>query len=150
MTVDVSTDLRLDPRLRALLGAMPQMEPLSDVISREELLAEANRPEVVAGREAFTALMDACDTDDVAPSAGLRVSVEEFVSQPDGNTVKLRITRPDSRDVVPCVYYIHGGGMAPLSAFDGMYRGWAKIIAANGVAVVMVDFRNSVTASSAP
>ena len=31
-----------------------------------------------------------------------------------------------------------------------MYRGWGKIIAANGVAVVMVDFRNSVTPSSVP
>ena len=51
---------------------------------------------------------------------------------------------------MPCVYYIHGGGMASLSCFDGMYRGWGKIIAANGVAVVMVDFRNSVTASSVP
>ncbi len=150
MTVDVATDLRLDPRLRALLGAMPAMEPLSDVTDREELLAEANRAEVVAGREAFRALMDACDTEEVAPSAGLTISVEEFASQPDGNTVKLRITRPDSQDVVPCVYYIHGGGMASLSCFDGMYRGWAKFIAANGVAVVMVDFRNSVTASSAP
>jgi acetyl esterase/lipase len=48
------------------------------------------------------------------------------------------------------VYYIHGGGMSNLSCFDGMYRGWAKLIAANGVAVVMVDFRNSVVASSAP
>ena len=95
-------------------------------------------------------MMDVCDTDEVAPSAGLVVSVEEFTSQPDGNTVKLRITRPDSQDVVPCVYYIHGGGMTSLSCFDGMYRGWAKFIAANGVAVVMVDFRNSVTASSAP
>ncbi len=150
MTVDVSTDLRLDPRLRALLGAMPPMEPLSDASSREELLAEANSPESIAGREVFTAMMDACDTDEVAPSAGLVVSVEEFTSQPDGNTVKLRITRPDSQDVVPCVYYIHGGGMTSLSCFDGMYRGWAKFIAANGVAVVMVDFRNSVTASSAP
>ena len=42
-----------------------------------------------------------------------------------------------------CVYYIHGGGMASLSCFDGIYRGWGKIIAANGVAVVMVDFRNA-------
>ena len=40
--------------------------------------------------------------------------------------------------------------MAQLSCFDGMYRGWAKLIAANGVAVVMVDFRNCVVASSAP
>jgi acetyl esterase/lipase len=40
--------------------------------------------------------------------------------------------------------------MATMSCFDGMYRGWGKIIAAMGVAVVMVDFRNCVRASSAP
>ena len=51
---------------------------------------------------------------------------------------------------VACVYYIHGGGMASMSCYDGMYRGWGKIIAAKGVAVVMVDFRNCVRASSAP
>jgi len=31
-----------------------------------------------------------------------------------------------------------------------MYRGWGKLIAANGVAVVMVDFRNCVSPSSVP
>lgn len=40
--------------------------------------------------------------------------------------------------------------MATMSCFDGMYRGWGKLIADNGVAVMMVDFRNSVVASSAP
>ena len=40
--------------------------------------------------------------------------------------------------------------MASMSCYDGMYRGWGKIIAANGVAVVMVDFRNSVAPSSVP
>jgi acetyl esterase/lipase len=40
--------------------------------------------------------------------------------------------------------------MASLSCYDGMYRGWGKIIAANGVAVVMVDFRNCLVASSVP
>jgi len=52
--------------------------------------------------------------------------------------------------VVPCVYYIHGGGMTNLSCFDGMYRGWGKLIAGNGVAVVMVDFRNAISPSSVP
>ena len=33
-----------------------------------------------------------------------------------------------------------------MSCYDGMYRGWGKIIAANGVAVVMVDFRNCAAA----
>jgi acetyl esterase/lipase len=48
------------------------------------------------------------------------------------------------------VLYLHGGGMASMSCYDGNYRAWARIIAAAGVAVAMVDFRNAVVASSAP
>jgi acetyl esterase len=51
---------------------------------------------------------------------------------------------------VPCVYYIHGGGMTIMSCYSGNYRAWGKIIAANGVAVAMVDFRNALVPSSAP
>ena len=40
--------------------------------------------------------------------------------------------------------------MATMSCFDGKYRAWGRIIAAQGVAVAMVDFRNCVRASSAP
>ena len=85
-----------------------------------------------------------CDTEEAAPSAGLSVSTTQFVSDPDGNTVNLQVIRPDSEVALPGVYYIHGGGMAAMSCFDGMYRGWGKHIAANGVVVVMVDFRNCV------
>ena len=90
------------------------------------------------------------DNEDVSPSVGLDVSVHEFTSQPDGNTVRIQFIRPTGTDVLPCVYYIHGGGMATLSAFDGMYRSWGRILAHQGVAVAMVDFRNCVEASSAP
>jgi acetyl esterase/lipase len=148
MTIDIEADRRLDPRLRAILSLLPQ-ENLGDVANREELVAEANSAAAVEAREAFRAVMELCDTDEFAPSAGLVVTTEQFTSQPGGNTVNLRITRPDTDDVLPCVYYIHGGGMALLSCFDGMYRGWAKLIAANGVSVIMVDFRNSVAPSSA-
>ena len=78
------------------------------------------------------------------------VHTEKVVSAPDGNTINLQVIRPDTDETLACVYYIHGGGMASLSCYDGMYRGWGKFIAANGVAVVMVDFRNSVVASSVP
>ena len=50
--------------------------------------------------------------------------------------------------MLPGVYYIHGGGMQTLSCFDGNYRAWGRIIAAQGVAVAMVDFRNALTPSS--
>ena len=76
--------------------------------------------------------------------------MESITSAPDGNTINLQIIRPEGDEVVACVYYIHGGGMTNLSCFDGMYRGWGKLIAANGVAVVMVDFRNAISPSSVP
>jgi acetyl esterase len=151
MPYDVAADIRLDPRLKAILAGMPaEDEGATDVDSRETLLAESNSAEARQQAEQFRGFMDLCDTEEAAPSAGLRVHTEKVVSAPDGNTINLQIIRPDNGETVPCVYYIHGGGMASLSCYDGMYRGWGKIIAANGVAVVMVDFRNSVVASSVP
>jgi acetyl esterase/lipase len=123
---------------------------LPDVANREELIAEANSPAAMEFRESFLAFQDLCDSEEAAPSSGLTVRTEEFTSSPDGNTIKLQVIRPDTDEALACVYYIHGGGMATMSCFDGMYRGWGKLIAANGVTVVMVDFRNSVMASSAP
>jgi acetyl esterase len=149
MTPDIAHDERLDPRLRRLLEHFPT-STLGDVVDREELLAEANTPEAIAGREAFRVIQDLCDTEEAAPSAGLLVTTTQFASEPDGNTVQLQVIRPDADVELPGVYYIHGGGMASMSCFDGMYRGWGKHIAANGVVVVMVDFRNCVSPSSAP
>jgi acetyl esterase len=40
--------------------------------------------------------------------------------------------------------------MVTNSCFEGTYRAWGKLIAARGVAVAMVDFRNALRASSAP
>ncbi len=149
MVYDVAADRRLDPRLKAILALLPPLEA-DDVESRDALLAEANSETSVEAAEQFRSFMDACDTEETAPSAGLRVHTEKIESRPDGNTINLQVIRPDTSETVACVYYIHGGGMAMLSCYDGMYRGWGKVIAAKGVAVVMVDFRNSVTPSSVP
>jgi len=145
----MATDERLDPRIRQMLGAMPtpQMKPAE---SREQVLAEDNSPEAQAAREQMRGFFDMIDNEDVAPSKGLDINVHEFTSSPDGNTIKVNFIRPQSETPLPCVYYIHGGGMAHMSCFDGMYRAWGKIIAQQGVAVAMVDFRNCITPSSAP
>jgi acetyl esterase/lipase len=90
------------------------------------------------------------DNEAVASSKGLTSRWESLVSDPDGNTIRFHFIRPDNSDIVPCVYYIHGGGMAYLSAERGFYKAWGRIIAAQGVAVAMIDFRNSVRASSVP
>jgi acetyl esterase len=149
MTYDAATDARLDPRIAALLAFIPPLAA-ADVSSREELLALSNSDAAREEAELFKGLMDLCDTEEAAPSAGLRVHTEKIMSNPDSNTINLQVIRPDTDETVACVYYIHGGGMAMLSCYDGMYRGWGKIIAANGVAVVMVDFRNCVSPSSVP
>src|ERR1700722_7551115 len=149
MTYDMAADIRLDPRIKALLGGIAT-EAQADVDSRETLLAEANTEAARQRAELFRSFLERCGTEEAAPSAGLRIHTEKVVSEPDGNSINLQVIRPDNDETLAGVYYIHGGGMGSLSCYDGMYRGWGKLIAANGVAVVMVDFRNSIVPSSVP
>jgi acetyl esterase/lipase len=149
MSSKLNDDPRIDPRIKALMGAMPTPEP-GDAASREQVLEEANNEHAVAAREALRGFMAMCDDENIAPSTGLDVSVHEFTSSPDGNTIQIQLIRPESEEPLPCVYYIHGGGMQLMSCFDGMYKAWGRIIAGQGVAVAMVDFRNCLVASSAP
>ncbi len=149
MAVDIASDPRIDPRIKVLLSVSPIL-PGGDVASREELLELAGTEPVQQMLAMYRAMMEMCDVESVVSSAGLRTSTHTAVSQPDGNQINIRFVRPDTDDVLPCVYYIHGGGMQALSCFDGNYRAWGKIIARNGVAVAMVDFRNALTPSSVP
>ena len=145
----MNEDPRIDPRIKALFGIMPAVS-FSDVESRQQALEEANSPEALARMKQMEGMFELIDNEQVAPSAGLEISTHEFISSPDNNTIKLQFIRPASDETLPCVYYIHGGGMQSMSCFVGMYRAWGKIIAAQGVAVAMVDFRNCLTPSSAP
>jgi acetyl esterase/lipase len=149
MPSKISTDPRIDPRIKAVFGSWPQ-QPLPDVASREEMLEQANSATAQAKREMMRPLFESADNESIAPSAGLKISHHEFTSAPDGNTAKIQFIRPDNSDILPCVYYIHGGGMQFMSCYDGNYRAWGKIIAAQGVAVAMVDFRNAIVPSSVP
>ena len=148
----ISNDPRIDPRIKALFGGMTLATgraPRPNA-TRDDLVAAANSAEAVQSRQALTAFLQMADTEAVAPSTGLSVTEHTFTSTPDGNTVRVRFIRPDSADLLPCVYYIHGGGMQTMSCYDGNYRAWGRILAAQGIAVAMVDFRNALTPSSAP
>lgn len=149
MTVNPAEDPRIDPRIKMLLAMMPSFQA-PDVPDRETLLERSNTPEGMASAEMYRSVMAVCDSEENAPTKGLRIHVETVTSQPDGNSITLRVLRPDTDAVLPCIYYIHGGGMASLSCFDGNYSGWGKLLAAKGVVVVMVDFRNAVSPSSLP
>jgi acetyl esterase/lipase len=144
----IAEDPRIDPRIKAGLGGVDFASARSNAVSRDQLLEEANTKEAIELRGLLTAFQGLCDTEEIAPSKGLTTTEYTIVSAPDGNTVNVRLIRPDSRDLLPCVYYIHGGGMASMSCYDGNYRAWGRIIAAQGVAVAMIDFRNALVPSS--
>ena len=149
MASKVIRDPRIDPRIKAMFGTM-DVPALGNVVSREQLLNEEATETARASMAALKAMVDAMDSESLAPSIGLITWTERVDSAPDGNAINIQFIRPDSSERVPCVYYIHGGGMAKMSCHDGNYRAWGRLIAAEGVAVAMVDFRNAVLPSSVP
>ena len=54
-----------------------------------ELLREANHPKALKRASEMEAMFELVDTEEIAPSAGLRIATHEFISQPDRNTVKV-------------------------------------------------------------
>ena len=142
-------DPHVDPRIKTYFADMKGSER-PNVSSREELLAQEHSPEGVAAMARQMAWFDSMDSEEVAPSAGLSVRVESLPSSPDGNTIKIRYIRPDNTETLPCIYYIHGGGMEFSSCFWGNHKCWGRMIAGKGVAVAMVEFRNSVHPSAVP
>jgi len=145
----LTEDPRIDPRIKALFGVM-EIPAAENAGSREDLLAKANSDQAIAAHEGLKMFLDACDTEEIAPSTGLSISTKELKSEPDGNTINIQFIHPDAQDVLPCVYYIHGGGMQSMSCYYGNYKAWGRIIAQQGVAVAMVDFRNALIPSSVP
>lgn len=137
----LNDDARIDPRIKAAMGALPS-RTRSDVADRDEIMAEIATPEAQEIRALIDGFLDSLDNEAIAPRAGLTISEHTFVSAPDGNEIPLQFIRPDGDEPKPCVYYLHGGGMASMSAFNGMYSTWGRIIAHQGVAVAMPDFRN--------
>ncbi len=150
MTYDPSQDFRLDARIRAMLEGLdqPLLYQPADVASREEAMAVATTAEALELEQAIGALLETMDNEEITPSAGLRITQETMISQPDGNTVSVQVVRPDTDEVLPCVYYLHGGAMMILSATLGNYRAWAKMLARQNLCVVLLDFRNSLRPSS--
>jgi acetyl esterase/lipase len=146
----IDADQRLDPRIKKALARIPKSAPLPNVKSREELLSQEYSEQGMAANAYQNKMYDAMDNEELAPSAGLSIRTETFISKPDGNTIKIQYIRPDTNEVLPCIYYIHGGRMEFSSCFLGNYKTWGRMIAHTGLAVAMVDFRNSVHPDSSP
>lgn len=144
---DFDADPRLDPRARASLQATPTSSTLPDVANRDELVGLMNHPKAIEQAERTREFWALIDTEEVASFDGLTITTHEYTSDPDGNVVPVSFVRPDSANAVPCVYYLHGGGMQSGSAFSGRFPPLARTLAGEGVAVAMPDFRNCLVPS---
>ena len=145
----LSDDRRIDPRLKAMFGNLPAISQ-PDVSNREELVERMNAPGAIEARNRALAMADSEELEQLAPSDGLEIRTLTFESTPDGNTINILMISPQSSAPLPCVYYIHGGGMQSGSCYDARSSAWGRLIARQGVAVAMVDFRNSLVPSSTP
>ncbi len=137
----LATDGRADPRMVAALLAMGldahgEPPPVGPDSPREEQLAFC--AEVEAG---FSAVFDAF-VGGLAPVEGVTA---ETVTVPGGadNEIPLYIHRPAAAAApLPCVVHLHGGGMVMLEAASPFYRRYRDELAATGLVVVSVEFRN--------
>ena len=148
----ISEDKRIDKRLKGMF--MADMEAVDimpdDLKTREQIMEAQESEQAKIGQSLLDMVFNSTHYKETVPEEGLLITTEEFISQPDGNTVKIQYIRPDNDETVPCVYYIHGGGMMIMSCFSEMYACWGRCIARQGVAVAMVDFRNAMWPSTAP
>jgi acetyl esterase len=147
----IKNDQRIDKRIRAVFGEVDfNSVTTTNATTREEILAEQETEEAVQGKAVMEMINNSPHYKEVVTDEGLVTHTKEFTSSPDGNNIKIQYIRPDTDEKLPCVYYIHGGGMMVSSCFDELYAAWGRCIARQGVAVAMVDFRNAMWASSAP
>jgi acetyl esterase len=139
----LGTDPRSDPRTVAALapfgldGNTPPPPVTADAPLQDRLAYVAQI------EEAFTTVLDAL-AQSAPVSAGVTTETVTITGN-DGNDVALYISRAaaSSASTLPCIVHVHGGGMAFLSAADTGYVRWRDNLAATGLVVVGVEFRNS-------
>lgn len=134
-------DPRADPRMVAALATIgldgaPEPPPVTPASPLEERLEFARAAE--AGYvEAFGSLYA-----DLPAVEGV-TSRTETIEGRGGHQLSLYVHTPEAADGrLPCVYQIHGGGMAILRAADPWSVRWRDELAATGLVVVGVEFRN--------
>ena len=138
----LGTDPRSDPRMVAAfapfgLDSPLPLPPLTVDSPLEERLAL-----FAAMEEEFGAMFDTLAQS--APIAEGVMSTTVTIAGGSGTDLTLHISRPAGIDgPLTGVVHLHGGGMAILSAVESVYVRWRENLAATGLLVVGVEFRNS-------
>ncbi len=138
----IGTDPRADPRMVKALapfgldGHMP-VPPVTPDAPLEDRLGA-----VAATEQRMGAVLDALAQN--LPIAEGIATTTTTISGVDGDEIALYITRPaDATGSMPCVVHLHGGGMAINSVTDTPYTRARENLAATGLVVIGVQFRNA-------
>ena len=101
MASKLASDPRIDPRLKAMFGAMPEMTSPGDAKDRDQLLAEVSTEAAKTQQAMQKQMFDAIDTEAVASFQGLTIRTATFTSQPDGNQINIQFIRPENAETLP-------------------------------------------------
>lgn len=120
--------------------APPSLATLSPDSSVEEL--SRSMAEAEAG---FEMLYETLPNDLPQDALELEVVEEpETIDGPENRKLKLHVFRPQLRGgPLPGMVYFHSGHMTMLKTMNKVHRRWCISLAAQGMVVVMVDFRNA-------
>ena len=67
------------------------------------MMAFEETEEAKMGKAIMDQINNAPHYKEIVPSDGLNTTTKEFVSEPDGNTIKIQYIRPDNDETLPCV-----------------------------------------------
>lgn len=110
------------------INAHSSIEDLLSFCAASEPVYEKLNEEVMQGLPSLT---------------GIATEVEQIRGM-DDNQIDLYIHRPAKMDKpLPCIVHLHGGGMVLMSAAGALYDRWRSELAATGLIVIGVEFRNA-------
>ena len=99
----ISEDKRIDKRLKGMF--MAEMDAIdimqNDLKTREQIMEAQQGEEAKIGQSLMDMIFNSTHFKETVTEEGLITTIEEFVSQPDGNTVKIQYIRPDNDETVP-------------------------------------------------
>jgi acetyl esterase len=138
----LGTDPRTDPRVVAALrpfGLDAHQDPITvtPTSARDVLLEFIGQAEV-----GFQAVFGAWTTG-TTPVGGV-ASTQTTIVGVDGNDVTVYVHRPAvATGPIPCVVHLHGGAMTFLTATEPVFVHLRNELAATGLVVIGVEFRNA-------
>ncbi|MEO1230372.1 MAG: alpha/beta hydrolase fold domain-containing protein [Myxococcota bacterium] len=139
--LSLATDPRTDPRIVAALAPFGLDQNAGPPPVTADAPLSAKLEFCAAAEPGFAAMFEAL-CDGMSPVQGVERRTET-ISGPGGD-VTLFIHRPEgAQGALPGVLHLHGGGMTILSASSPVYARWRDGLAAAGLMVVGVEFRNA-------